>query len=90
MFLLLYRNYLLEYVPMHRVRTGDCRRAGGLGPGPSSDTGFTTCPWLSHLSAWMLFVEFGVFLAGKWVCFPGDWEEAHGDAGGGRKQGFAD
>lgn len=27
-------------------------------------------------------------MAGKWFFFPGDWEEAHGDAGGGRKQRF--
>jgi len=37
-----------------------------------------------------VLVEFGVFLAGKWVCFPGDWEEAHGDDRGRRKQWFVD
>lgn len=90
MFLLLYRNYLLEYVLMYRVRSGDCRRAEVLGGRSFLRHRFY------HMSLVESFIRLDVvcgvwgFLAGKWVCFPGDSEEAHGDAGGGRKQGFAD
>lgn len=35
-------------------------------------------------------MDLGVFLAGKGFFPPGDWEEAHGDVGGGRKQQLAE
>lgn len=92
-FLQLYIISLLTYIPTWGVRSGNRRWAEVFGAGPFSDTGFTARPWLSHLSAWVssgVFWGFVLFLAGKWVCFPGDWEEARGDVGGGRKEEFVD
>ena len=52
MFLLLHIIYLLDYIPMRGVRSGERRCVDVLGAGPSADTGFTARPWLSHLCAW--------------------------------------
>ena len=43
------------------VRSGDCCCAEVLGAGPSSDTGFTARPWLSHLSTWTFLWSLGFF-----------------------------
>lgn len=52
-FLLLCIISLLTYIPTWGVRSGNHRRAEVFGAGPSSDTGFTARPRLSHLSAWV-------------------------------------
>lgn len=43
-----------------------------------------------HSPAWILVWIWVFFLQEKGFFPPGDWEEAHGDVGGGRKQQLAE